>query len=53
MDRIFYRNYEIDTTSYKYITVYYMGDDVMFRTVEEAKEFIDTIVEREEEYGNV
>lgn len=49
MDRFFYRDYEIDCTSYKYITVYYMGDDVMFRTVEEAKEFIDTIVAMEEE----
>ena len=49
MDRFFYKGYEIDMTMYRFITVFYNGDDCVFRTVEEAKEFIDTIVAREEE----
>lgn len=40
-----YKGYDIDTTTYKYITVQYNGDDVVFDTIEEAKQFIDEITE--------
>jgi len=42
-----YKGYEIDTTMYRFITVFYMGDDLVFHSIEEAKEFIDKIVKGE------
>lgn len=44
-----YKGYVIDRTTYCYITVFYAGDDYMFQTTEEAKKFIDSIVEKEGE----
>lgn len=39
-----YKDYEIDLTTFKgLITVVWDGDEIVFRTVEEAKEFIDSI----------
>lgn len=46
---IVYKGYVIDRTTYCYITVFYCGDDFMFKTTEEAKKFIDSIVEKEGE----
>lgn len=47
---MFYKDYEIDTTTFKgIVTVEFMGDEIAFNTVEEAKEFIDEMVRRENE----
>lgn len=41
-----YKGYDIDTTTYRFITVQVMGDDLVFDTVEKAKEYIDSITEK-------
>lgn len=38
-----YRGFEIDTTTYGMVSVFFEGDDVMFDTVDEAKAFIDEV----------
>lgn len=39
-----YKGYTIDTSVYgNLITVFYEGDDLVFNTVQEAKQFIDEI----------
>jgi hypothetical protein len=39
-----YKGYTIDTSCYgNLITVFYDGDDLVFNTVQEAKEFIDSL----------
>lgn len=39
-----YKGYTIDTSVYgNLITVFYDGDDLVFNTVQEAKEFIDSL----------
>ena len=38
-----YKDYYIDTTTYNFITVEYCGDDLVFDSIEEAKQFIDSI----------
>ena len=38
-----YKGFEIDTTTYSMVSVFYDGDDVLFETVKEAKAFIDSI----------
>ena len=40
-----YKGFYIDDCMYGMITVQYCGDDVVFRSVEEAKNFIDEITE--------
>lgn len=42
-----YKGYDIDTDFYSEFgcTVQYCGDDIIFDTVEEAKQFIDEITE--------
>lgn len=42
-DNMEYKDYYIDDSMYGLITVQYCGDDVVFRSVEEAKQFIDEI----------
>ena len=43
---MFYKGYEIFTYMIlDYYTVIYAGDEVVFETIEEAKEFIDEITE--------
>lgn len=44
-DNMEYKDYYIDDSMYGLITVQYCGDDVVFRSVEEAKKFIDEITE--------
>ena len=44
-DKMEYKDYYIDDSMYGLITVQYCGDDVVFRSVEEAKKFIDEITE--------
>lgn len=44
-----YKGYEIDTTTFKnLITVLYRGDEVVFDTVDAAREFIDSITREED-----
>lgn len=39
-----YKDYEIDTTTYKnLITVFFEGEDLVFDTIEAAQAFIDDI----------
>ena len=39
-----YKGYTIDTSVYgNLITVFYEGNDLVFNTVQEAKEFIDSL----------
>ena len=38
-----YKGFYIDDCMYGMITVQYCGDDVVFRTVDEAKQFIDEV----------
>jgi hypothetical protein len=40
-----YKGFYIDDCMYGMITVQYCGDDVVFRTVDEAKQFIDEVTE--------
>lgn len=40
-----YKGFYIDDCMYGMITVQYCGDDVVFRSVEDAKKFIDEIAE--------
>ena len=40
-----YKGFYIDDCMYGMITVQYCGDDVVFRSVEDAKQFIDEITE--------
>ena len=40
-----YKGFYIDDCMYGMITVQYCGDDVVFRSVEDAKQFIDEIAE--------
>ena len=40
-----YKGFYIDDCMYGLITVQYCGDDVVFGTVDEAKQFIDEIAE--------
>ena len=47
---MFYKDYYIDTTTYNFITVEFMGDDIVFDSIEEAKDFIDEMVRRENDY---
>jgi len=43
-----YKGYEIDTTTFKnLITVLYCGDEVVFDTVDAAREFIDNITKED------
>lgn len=44
-DKMEYKGFYIDDCMYGLITVQYCGDDVVFRSVEEAKQFIDEITE--------
>jgi predicted transcriptional regulator YheO len=39
-----YKDYEIDTISYPgIITVFFEGDEIVFHSIEDAKQFIDSI----------
>lgn len=52
-DEIEYRGYYITFNFYgrgEY-TVQYCGDDVMFNTVEDAKEYIDRVIAEDERYA--
>lgn len=43
MSIIIYKGYEIDTTTYNCISVFFAGDDFVFNSIDEAKRFIDSI----------
>jgi len=43
MSIIIYKGYEIDTTTFSLITVFYAGDEYAFHSLEAAKQFIDSI----------
>lgn len=43
MSIIIYKGYEIDTTTYNCISVFVAGDDFIFNSIDEAKQFIDSI----------
>lgn len=45
---IWYKNNSIDYDDSGYWTVFYCGDDVMFNTVQDAKDFIDEISKEDE-----
>lgn len=38
---VWYKNNSIDYDDLGFYTVFFCGDDVVFNTIEEAKEFID------------
>ncbi len=40
-----YKGYDIDTTTYKYTTVQYNGDDVVFDTIEVVIQYIYVMME--------
>lgn len=42
-----YKGFYIDDSMYGMITVQYCGDDVVFRSVDEAKQFIDEVIEED------
>lgn len=42
-----YKGFYINDCMYGMITVQYCGDDVVFRSLDEAKHFIDEITEEE------
>lgn len=44
-----YKGFHIDDSMYGLITVQYCGDDLVFDSMEEAKQFIDEVTREEED----